>query len=242
MHFLRAFFCALVIGVLLVPLAKAQHTTEPRHRLSAAYGEQAVALTLDACSGGTDQKLLEFLVAQRIPATLFLTRRWIVRNAPAVAFIKAHRELFAIENHGARHLAAVLGEGRAMYTVPGVGDLAGLRDEMQGGAQAIAAAFGSAPRWYRGATARYDREALAEIARIGFGIAGYSVNADQGASLPRAQVVQRMLAARAGDVIIAHMNHPNAATGAALMETLPQLKARGLKFVKLSDAPLVNER
>jgi peptidoglycan/xylan/chitin deacetylase (PgdA/CDA1 family) len=242
MRVLRIFFSLLAIGFLLMPLARAQHTIEPRHRLSAAYGAQAVALTLDACSGGTDQKLLEFLVAQRIPATLFVTRRWIARNAPAIAFIKAHPELFAIENHGARHLAAVLGVGRAVYTVPGVGDLAGLRDEVQGGAQAIAATFGGAPRWYRGATARYDREAMVEIERMGLRIAGYSVNADQGASLPRAQVVQRMRAAQAGDVIIAHMNHPNAATGTAMMEILPQLRARGLKFVKLSDAALIDAR
>jgi peptidoglycan/xylan/chitin deacetylase (PgdA/CDA1 family) len=139
-------------------------------------------------------------------------------------------------------LAAVLGVGRAVYTVPGVGDLAGLRDEVQGGAQAITAAVGTAPRWYRGATARYDREAMVEIERMGLRIAGYSVNADQGASLPRAQVVQRMLEARAGDVIIAHMNHPNAATGAALIEALPQLKRRGLQFVKLGDAPLIDAR
>jgi peptidoglycan/xylan/chitin deacetylase (PgdA/CDA1 family) len=234
-------FLSLIALFVLSPLATpghAQQLVEPRHRLSAAYGPNAVALTLDACSGATDQALLRFLTDQHIPATIFATRRWIVRNAPAVALLRAHPELFVIENHGARHLAAVLGEGRTVYTVPGVVDLAGLREEVQGGAQAIAAATGIAPRWYRGATARYDREALTEIERMGLRVAGYSVNADQGASLPRDKVVQRVLQAQRGDVILAHLNHPRAGTGAALAQALPQLQARGLKFVKLGDAPL----
>ena len=41
-----------------------------------------------------------------------------------------------------------------------------------------------------------------------------------------------------GDIIIAHMNHPEAGTGAGIIAAMPELKKRGFKFVKLSDYPM----
>src|SRR5207249_3933682 len=65
-----------------------------------------VALTLDACGGpggdGYDATLIEFLRAEKVPATLFLTARWIEAN-PKKARALAADPLFLIENHGARH-------------------------------------------------------------------------------------------------------------------------------------------
>ncbi len=42
-----------------------------------------VALTLDACSGQTDQRILNALVENHIPATIFVTGRWLKHNAPS---------------------------------------------------------------------------------------------------------------------------------------------------------------
>ncbi|MFM2399487.1 MAG: hypothetical protein RL341_1644 [Pseudomonadota bacterium] len=198
----------------------------------------AVALTLDACSGAYDKALIDFLVQQQIAATIFATQRWIKQNPQGAADLRAHPQLFQIENHGARHVPAVLGEGRRVFGIAGVGDLEGLRREVQGGADAVAQAFGRKPLWYRGATALYDREAITQIERMGFQLAGFSVNADVGATLGKQAVLARLGKVQAGDVIIAHMNHPASATAAALIEVLPQLQARGLKFVKLGEAPL----
>ena len=40
-----------------------------------------VALTLDACSGRFDEDLIAFLVRNRIPTTIFATKKWLDRNA-----------------------------------------------------------------------------------------------------------------------------------------------------------------
>jgi peptidoglycan/xylan/chitin deacetylase (PgdA/CDA1 family) len=210
---------------------------ELHQRLNVAT-TNAVALTLDACSGGYDKALIEHLIARQIPATIFATQRWIKRNPDAVATLRAHVALFQIENHGARHNPAVLGTGRTVYGIAGVGDLAGLRAEVQGGADAITQAFGHRPVWFRGATALYDREAITQIEKMGFQIAGFSVNADAGATLGRQAVVARLAKVQAGDVIIAHMNHPQSQTAQALMESIAQMQARGLKFVKLGQEAL----
>lgn len=220
-------------------MALAQPTVEPQHRLAPLAGAPPrLALTLDACGGAFDAALLDFLVRERIPATLFLTARWIWRNPEAVARIQAWPELFQVENHGANHWPAVIGSGRSVHGLAGVADAAQLRAEVQGGAQALRAALGVQPAWYRGATAVYDPAALALIEQMGYRIAGYSLNADAGATLSSAAIVNRLQQARDGDVVIAHLNKPASGTAAGLAAGLTALRQRGFVFVRLDQADL----
>jgi peptidoglycan/xylan/chitin deacetylase (PgdA/CDA1 family) len=200
--------------------------------------DNRVALTLDACSGRYDEALIDFLVKQRIPATIFATKRWIGRNAAAVATLKANADLFDIENHGERHIPAVIGAERQVYGIPGVADLPHLRREVLEGARAVEKATGVAPHWYRGATGVYDPTAADEIRRLGFRIAGFSVNADDGASLSQAGVLRRLRRVKGGDVIIAHMNKPDSDTAEGLSVGLLELRGRGYEFVRLDAVEL----
>ncbi len=198
----------------------------------------AVALTLDACAGEFDAGLVATLVRLRVPATVFVTKKWLDRNPAGVAVLLAHPDLFELEDHGAAHVPAFVGNGRRLYGLAGESDRAHLEAEVTGGAQAIQALSGRAPRFYRGATAVYDPQGLQTVQRLGFEVAGFSVNADQGATLPRRAIVERLRRVTAGDVIIAHMNRPRGDTAAALAIALPELLARGLQFVTLAQARL----
>src|SRR4051794_28445996 len=80
---------------------------EPVLRLTRSAAGERVALTLDASSGRTDNRILSALVDNQIPATIFITARWLKRNGKALAILNAHPELFELENHGARHVPAV---------------------------------------------------------------------------------------------------------------------------------------
>ncbi len=197
-----------------------------------------VALTLDACGGRFDQDLLVLLVRNRIPATIFATKLWIDENPAGVAFIRQHLDLFDVEDHGERHIPAVVGAGRKVYGIPGEPDLVHLRREVAEGARSIERAFGVAPHWYRGATAVYDQEAANEIRRMGYGIAGFSVNADAGATLSRRQVAERIRQVQGGDVILAHMNKPAGDTAEGLSDSLLELLQRGFVFVRLDQVLL----
>jgi peptidoglycan/xylan/chitin deacetylase (PgdA/CDA1 family) len=205
------------------------------HQMLVLSAARTVALTLDACGGGFDTDLVRFLIAQRIPATVFATRKWIARNPAGVALLIAHPELFQIEDHGAEHVPAVIGRGRSVYGIPGNPDLAHLEHEVRAGAEAVAAATGIAPRWYRGATAAYDPQALAAIAAMGYRVAGFSVNADAGATLGRGAIAARLKEVKPGDIIIAHMNKPASDTAEGLFDGLKVLLARGFRFVKLGE-------
>ncbi|MGB8517311.1 MAG: polysaccharide deacetylase family protein [Gallionella sp.] len=147
-----------------------------------ALPNKKIALTLDACTGNYDDDLIEFLIKNRIPATIFATERWLNNNPYGLSIIKAHLDLFDVEDHGANHIPAVIGKGRKVYGIPGEPDIIHLRSEVSEGAQAVEQATGIAPHWYRGATAEYDPQAIAEIDKMGYKIAGFSVNADVGAT------------------------------------------------------------
>ncbi len=76
------------------------------------------------------------------------------------------------------------------------------------------------------------------IQAMGYRIAGFSLNADAGATLPQAAIVSRLRAVQPGDVVIAHLNKPRGATAEALAAVLPELQARGYRFVTLSQTRL----
>jgi len=208
---------------------------EPSLKLSlASEQDRVVALTLDACSGGCDFKILDALIASSVPATLFLTARWIKSNPEGLRLILDHPNLFAIGNHGAQHIAAVLGTS-SVFGVRTAGDLDTIKAEIIDGAEAIHHAAGVEAKWYRGATALYSPQAVPLIQSLGFSIAGFSLNADEGASLPASSVSERMKRARHGDVIIAHMNQPHRPSGAGVITGVRALLDQGVKFAKLEN-------
>lgn len=197
-------------------------------------GPIQVALTLDACSGDVDYRILDVLVKEKVPATLFVTARWLRRNQEAIEILKSHPELFEIENHGAEHVPAIT-ELKTMYGIPTAGTPSAIAAEVKGGADKIREIFGFQPQWYRDATARYSTDAVRQIEAMGYKIAGYSLNGDRGASLPAATVARRITAAKDGDVIISHINQPKRVSGAGVAEGIIALKKKGVKFRLLKD-------
>jgi peptidoglycan/xylan/chitin deacetylase (PgdA/CDA1 family) len=222
----------------MLSLARASAATvddapvEPRMRLTDLPADRlTVALTLDACPGGFDERIAAALVESRIPATIFATGIWLRGNPVGLAFLLAHHDLFAIENHGEWHIPPVLGH-RRIYGIPVAGDLATVRSEVTEGAASITAATETPPRWYRAATGRYSPAAMAEIRQLGFGIAGYSLNADAGASLPARAVAGRIAAATNGEVILAHVNQPYRQSGLGVIAGIRELQRRGAGFFR----------
>jgi peptidoglycan/xylan/chitin deacetylase (PgdA/CDA1 family) len=206
-------------------------TVEPSLRLPPS-DRPTVALTLDACPGGFDERLARALVENEVRATIFVTALWMRWNPNGLAFLLAHRDLFALQNHGARHLPAILGT-RSVYGLRPAGSWDAIETEIAVGAETIQAASGTKPAWYRGASALYSPEVLDSIRRMGFGIGGFSLNADQGASLPAATVAARIARAQSGDVIIGHINQPLRPSGAGIAAGVAALKRQGIAFAWL---------
>lgn len=218
-----------------VPREWSETAGDVRTRLKTA--EKVVALTLDACGSrtgkGYDARLIEFLIRKNIPATLFVNARWIDAN-PLIFKQLAANPLFEIANHGYLHRPASV-NGRSAYGIAGTAGIAELVEEIELNARKIEEITGRRTRYYRSGTAFYDEIAVAVSRRLGHEVIGFSLLGDAGATLRRQQVKGALVSARPGDIVILHMNHPEGETADGVMAAVPELEARGFRFVKLSD-------
>lgn len=230
---------ALVAACLAVPaLAAALPRAvvfEPVLTLPPSPGAPRVALTLDACDGAVDHRILDLLIARDIPATIFASGRWIARNPDTLALLLAHPALFEVEDHGARHVPAI-DVPMSLYGLHAAGSPAAVATEVTGGTAILIAAGAPPPKWFRGAGAEYDASAEAQIHQLGYRLAGFSLNGDGGASLSEAGTRARFDMARDGAVILAHLNQPHRPAGAGVAAGIDDLLARGYHFVRLDTA------
>jgi peptidoglycan/xylan/chitin deacetylase (PgdA/CDA1 family) len=236
---MRLLCCLLIAAVFPAgaALAKQSDIVEPSlHITPGGRSAPRVALTFDACVGKSDSRILTALIDNRVPATIFVTGRWLRRNRAAFAELRAHPDLFEIENHGAMHVPAV-DRPMKIYGIAAAGSPQAVQAEVEGGASAVSAAGGGQPKWFRGSTARYRRSAIRQIRKLGFRVAGYSLNGDGGSLFGGKTTEKRIAAARDGDVVIAHINQPTHAAGQGVAKAILDLKAKGFTFVRLSDVP-----
>jgi peptidoglycan/xylan/chitin deacetylase (PgdA/CDA1 family) len=233
-------FIAFLIITLVFPAVAAEQQPVEIHAQLVPQSENSkrIALTLDACSGQYDSNLINFLIQNRIPATIFATKKWLDHNPFGLSVIKAHLDLFDVEDHGEKHIPAVIGADRKVYGLSGEPDVIHLRREVIEGARAIEKATGIAPHWYRDATGEYDAQSIKEIGKMEYKIAGFSVNADHGATSKKVTIEKRLEHVKAGDVIIAHMNKPASDTAAGLAVGLAYLLKAGFVFVRLDQVDL----
>jgi peptidoglycan/xylan/chitin deacetylase (PgdA/CDA1 family) len=219
----------------VVPTMWGERVTGVRSRLDS--DEKIIALTFDACGSGkgkgVDHRLVEFLIARQIPATLFINGRWIDAN-PELFRRLAANPLFEIANHGIKHKPASI-NGRSAYGIAGTESVAEVVDEIELNARKIEAISGVRPKLYRSGTAYYDEIAVQISASLGHEVAGYSLLGDAGATWSAAAVKAALLKAVPGDIALLHMNHPESGTGEGVMAAIPELKKRGFRFVRMSE-------
>lgn len=226
------------LAALLVAIAShavaGSSLVEPTLKMQGKGEPTRVAITLDACMGKTDFRILDTLVNEKIPATIFVTARWLKHNPQALAILMANPDLFEIENHGENHVPAV-DKPVSIYGIAAAGSPEAVVQEVEGGRQAILAATGQQPHWFRGATAKYTQSSMATINGLGERVAGYSINGDGGSLLGAGATAKHIAAAKDGDVVIAHINQPTHEAGEGVVKGLLALKAKGVTFTRLDD-------
>lgn len=198
--------------------------------------KRAIALTFDACGGGYNKKLIEYLRTEKIPATLFVSGVWADAH-PATLKGLAADPLFEIENHGLLHRLCTLG-GQSLWNLPAARNPGEIADEIELNVLKLEKATGRRPRFFRPAGAQTD-EATVRIARrlgaipVGFNLFSDDVDPSASTETVRDHIVQR---AGPGAVVLLHFNHPEWCEEPALREAVPALKSRGYAFVRLEDA------
>jgi peptidoglycan/xylan/chitin deacetylase (PgdA/CDA1 family) len=202
--------------------------------------QKVLALTFDACGGprgnGYDAKLIKYLENEKIPATLFISGRWIDANRNIFQEL-TKSPLFEIENHGLNHKPCSV-NGRSVYGIEGTKSVRELIDEIEENAIKIQKLTGRKPRYYRPGTAYCDEIGVEVANALGYDVVNFSIRGDAGARYSKNQVKEALLHAPPSSVILMHMNHPAGETAEGIVEAIPELKKRGFKFVKLSEYTL----
>lgn len=202
--------------------------------------KRTIALTFDACDSrhqpGYDSVLIRYLEFHRIPATFFVSGKWIKAH-PAILKRWARNPLFEIENHGLRHLpcSAI---GRSAYGIHGTHNIKELLAEIQENAKTIERITGVKPKFFRPATTFCDEIAVGLAEKQGYKIVGFSINGDGGATFPAATVTRTLLKSFPGAIVLCHLNHPEKGTGRGVIKAIPLLQKQGYTFAKLADIPL----
>jgi len=199
--------------------------------------QKVLALTFDACAGlkgnGYDVKLIQYLESEKIPATLFISGRWIDANLNIFQEL-AKNPLFEIENHGLNHKPCSV-NGRSVYGMEGTRSVDELIDEIEENAIKIQKLTSRKPRYYRPGTAYCDEIGVEVANALGYEVVNFTVRGDAGATHSKTQVKEALLNASSSSIILMHMNHPEGETAEGLMEAIPELKKMGFRFIKLSD-------
>ncbi|WP_297751222.1 polysaccharide deacetylase family protein [uncultured Tessaracoccus sp.] len=199
----------------------------------------SVVLTLDACGGKhgsrVDDELLNYLRSERIPAVVFLNKRWIEANAEAFNRLAEDSDLFEIGNHGTRHVPLSV-TGRSQYGIAGTRNAGEVFDEIMENHTFLTGELGTPPRYFRTGTAWYDDVAVKIVRALGEVPVGFDINGDAGATFTAEQVANSVQQARAGSIILCHCNQPRGDTYEGLRIALPKLRASGLTFTTLAEA------
>jgi peptidoglycan/xylan/chitin deacetylase (PgdA/CDA1 family) len=208
--------------------------------------EKYVAFTFDACGGkngvGFDKELIDFLHFEKVPATLFITGKWIDANFST--FLKLSRDtLFEIENHGLNHKPCSV-DGKSIYEIQGTSNIGEAYDEIEANALKIKAITKTGTRFYRSATAYIDEACVNMAGKMGVTVVGFQVLSGDAVPFTPSPVIEENVIKKIkpGAIVIMHFNHPEWNTYEAMQMIVPKLRKMGYTFVRLKDSGLTSEK
>ncbi|MCM0674079.1 polysaccharide deacetylase family protein [Micromonospora phytophila] len=176
-------------------------------------------------------KIIELLERERVPATFFLTGKW-VEQYPTVTRRLATNPRFELANHTYGHLAFT----PDCYGLPRIPEREMTADVART-FDVVSAYGGRQTRYFRFPGLCHDRTALTALAPLGLTVVdGDVISGDPFATSWRPIVRAVLAGVRPGSVIVLHVTEANAAmTDEALPHILAGLAERGLTPAPLSE-------
>jgi peptidoglycan/xylan/chitin deacetylase (PgdA/CDA1 family) len=191
--------------------------------------ERVVALTFDACEQHHAMKLdagiSDFLVARKIPFTVFLSGRFVQDNEEAVKAL-SKLPFVELENHSWDH----------PNRMPRLSDDEVREEVLQTDAE-IRRVTGNGTQFFRFPAITYDTRTLGIVEALGFRVVHYRWEAgdpDPRETAPRI-VRETLEAVRPGDILIQHINGRGWHSAEAMPKLIAGLEAAGYRFVLLRD-------
>jgi peptidoglycan/xylan/chitin deacetylase (PgdA/CDA1 family) len=187
-----------------------------------------VALTFDACPAGTpdeyDEKVIEILLREKVPATLFLGGRWVEKNVEKARFL-ASRPQFEIANHSFYHPHMLEKDDDRVLR------------ELKRTQALIKKVTGKTPRYFRPPYGEVDERVAKLAAEAGLVTIQYDLaSGDPDPNLSAQNIVRVVLRdAQGGSIIVFHMNRKGVHTAEVLPEVIQGLRQKGFALVTVGE-------
>jgi peptidoglycan/xylan/chitin deacetylase (PgdA/CDA1 family) len=217
---------AAAVGLLSVPARAAEPSRVPLRHV--ATREPAVAITFDACATrthgyGFDRKVYEILKEAKVPATIFVSGRWVDFH-PAEMKELAADPLVTFGDHS--------------YDHPHMPQLSAARMGAEiDQTEAALARYGKKSVAFRPPFGDWNRHVVDVVRAHGLQTVTWDVvSGDPSKKTTKAGMIRNVVGrAKAGSIVIFHINGRGLKTAEALPEILRALREEGLRFVSLAD-------
>ncbi len=189
---------------------------------------QKIALTFDACPTGTpdeyDERAVEILLREKVPATLFLSGRWVEKNREKAKYL-ASRPQFEIANHSFYHPHMMEKTDERV------------KRELVRTQAIIEKTAGKRPRYFRPPYGEVDERVAKLAAEEGLVTIQYDLaSGDPDPNLSAKAIIRGVLGdAKGGSIIVFHLNRKGVHTAEILPEVIQGLRQKGFTFVTVGD-------
>jgi peptidoglycan/xylan/chitin deacetylase (PgdA/CDA1 family) len=189
---------------------------------------QELAITFDACpttlSDEYDEKVIEVLLREKTPATLFLSGRWVEKN-PEKAKILSAQPQFEIANHAYWHPHLLEKDDERILR------------ELKRTQAVIKKVTGRSPRYFRPPYGEVDERVAAIARKAGLDTIQYDIaSGDPDAGLSPQRIIRSILRnAKGGSIIVFHMNRKGVHTAEVLPDIIDGLRKKGFTLVTVGE-------
>ncbi len=225
-NFRSTWLAAVILFAVLAPAF-----AFPADSLIIEHGSRSsrlVALTFDACPSNLtdeyDEAVIKVLVSEKVPATLFLSGRWVEKNRERAAEL-ARLPGFEIAAHSYYHPHLLeKDDDRVMR-------------EMRRTQAIIKKATGKVPRYFRPPYGEVDERVAGLAKKAGLTTIQYDIaSGDPDPGLSAKRIVRAVLAdARGGSIIVFHMNRKGVHTAEVLPEVIKGLREKEFTLVTVGE-------
>jgi peptidoglycan/xylan/chitin deacetylase (PgdA/CDA1 family) len=221
--------------LLLIPVSNSFASAETPTPLIIEHGprdSKKIALTFDACPTGKpdeyDDQVVDILLREKVPATLFMSGRWVEKNPENAKLLASHPQ-FEIAAHSYYH--------PHMMEKPDDRDMRELKRTQA----VIGKVTGKTPRYFRPPYGEADERIVKLAASAGLVTIQYDIaSGDPDPNLSPQRIARIVLRdAKGGSIVVFHMNKNGVHTAEVLPQIIDGLRKKGFKLVTVGE--LLNE-
>jgi peptidoglycan-N-acetylglucosamine deacetylase len=225
-------FCSpslLVLALIIVAVtAQSGPAIDPAVIEHGPRDSKKIALTFDACPTGRDdeydERVIEVLIRDKVPATLFMSGRWVEKNGDRAKFL-ADQPQFEIGNHAFWHPHMLEKDDERIVR------------ELRRTQAIIKKVTGKRPKYFRPPFGEVD-ERLAKLAsQAGLVTVQYDIaSGDPDPGLSAKRIMRAVVnEAKGGSIVVFHMNKNGLRTAEALPEIIRGLREKGFELVTVGE-------